>query len=109
MLEWFCCVQSAIVHCVHSVTLSLHDKYPSISCHKHGVLFNVLHNEDVEGDIVHLSWKGINSTQGFSCHIMCIDCISVHIPAWVNTGACFFINAEVKTPRFLNSIRPFNT
>ena len=42
-------------------------------------MFNILHNKDVEGDIVHLSWKGINSTQGFSCH-MCIDCISVHVP-----------------------------
>ena len=66
-------------HRGHGVTLGRVDCKPSISRHEHGIIVNVPHNKDVEGDIVHNSRKGINCTQWFSCH-MCVDHVSVHVP-----------------------------
>ena len=54
------------VHRAHGVTLGQVDCKPSISRHEHGIIVNVPHNKDVEGDVVHNFRKGINHTQWFS-------------------------------------------
>ena len=68
-----------------------------------------LHNKDVEGDVVHLSWKGINSTQQFSC-LVCelITHFCLNIPGPVPALLYQCRSKQRHQPRFLNSIRPSN-